>query len=148
MTVTDSQVAALRAALTGDIETFDRLGGDSGMDYGDAFPILMAAAFITAARHRFPGPWSAGDVIRFVGTIRARQDDEDHALDPGAAEHLLLAALRDTPVAAVIDEPTKAQTQFILLESMAGEGDLQDEELDAFLSEARQMTDRWLARQG
>jgi hypothetical protein len=69
-------------------------------------------------------------------------------LDPDAAEQLLLAALRDAPLAADIDEPTKAQAQFILLETMAGEGRLQDEKLDALLSEARQMADQWLARRG
>jgi hypothetical protein len=35
MRVTDTQVAALRAALTDDLETFDCLGGESGVDSGD-----------------------------------------------------------------------------------------------------------------
>jgi hypothetical protein len=43
----------------------------------------MATAFITAARHRFPDSWAVGDVIRFVGEIRARRDGENDLLDPG-----------------------------------------------------------------
>ena len=63
MIVTDKQVAVLRAALVGDDETFERLGGESDQDYGDAFGVLMATAFVLAARRRFPGDWSSADVI-------------------------------------------------------------------------------------
>jgi hypothetical protein len=146
MTVTDSQVAALRAALTGDLETFDRLGGESGTDYGDEFGILMATAFITAAQRRFPDPWAFGDIIRFVGKIRAQQDGEE-LMDARAAEQLLLAALRNTPLPADISEATKAQVQFLLLETMVNEESLRGNELDAFLTDARQLADRWKAKQ-
>src|SRR5262249_11863019 len=108
MIVTDRQVAGLRAAPVGDDGTFERLGGESDQDYGDAFGVLMATAFILATRRRFPGGWSSADVIRFVGQVRAGYDDEDDSIDPGAAEHLLLAALRDTPTPGGIDEETKA----------------------------------------
>ena len=86
MIVTGQQVAVLRAALVGDDETFERLSGESDQDYGDAFGVLMATAFILAARRRFPGEWSSADVIRFVGQVRAGYDDEDDFVDPGAAE--------------------------------------------------------------
>jgi len=143
--VTGQQVAVLRAALVGDDETFERLSGESDQDYGDAFGVLMATAFILAARRRFPGEWSSADVIRFVGQVRAGYDDEDDSVDPGAAEQLLLAALRDTPMPAGIDEETKAHAQFVLLSSLVGDEDLDGQELDTLLAEARQMADRWMA---
>ncbi len=144
MMVTDKQMAILRAALVGDDETSERLGGESDQDYGDALGVLMATAFMLAARRRFPGEWSSADVIRFVGQVRAGYDDEDDSVDPGAAEQLLLAALRDTPMPAGIDEETKAHAQFVLLSSMAGGEDLDGQKLDALLAEARQMADRWM----
>jgi hypothetical protein len=61
---------------------------------------------------------------------------------------LLLAALRDVPLAADIDESAKAQAQLLLLEAMVGEEGLEGDMLDSFLSEARQMADQWLARKG
>jgi len=146
MIVTDKQVAVLRAALVGDDETFERLGGESDQDYGDAFGVLMATAFVLAARRRFPGDWSSADVIRLVGQVRAGYDDQDDSVDPGAAEHLLLAALRDTPMPAGIDEETKAHAQFTLLSNMVGDEDPDSHKLDALLAEARQMADQWIAK--
>ncbi len=54
-----------------------------------------------------PGGWAVSDVIRFVGQIRTGYDDEDDSVAPDAAEQLILAALRDTPMPAGIDEGPK-----------------------------------------
>jgi hypothetical protein len=147
MTVTDEQVAALRAALTGDMATFDGLGGASGLDYGDAFPVLMATAFILAARRRFGGGWSTADVTRFVGEVRLEYDPNDGCVDPDAAEQMLLAALRDKPLPAGIGEEARGNAQFALLNSMVSDRNSEIHELDALLQEARQMADQWMARQ-
>jgi hypothetical protein len=147
VTVTDEQVAALRAALTGDTDTFDRLGGPSGLDYGDAFPVLMATAFILASRRRFGRGWSTADVIRFVGEVRLGYDAEDGYIDPDAAEQLLLAALRDKSLPAGIGGEARGSAQFALLNSMVSDEYPESHHLDALLQEARQMADQWMARQ-
>jgi hypothetical protein len=147
MTVTDDQVAALRAALTGDMHAFDGLGGVSGLDYGEAFPVLMATAFILATRRRFGGGWSTADVIRFVGEVRLEYDANDGCVDPDAAEQLVLAALRDKALPAGIGEEARGNAQFALLSSMVSDEYPQSHELDALLAEARELADQWMAGQ-
>ena len=54
-----------------------------------------------------PGGWAVSDVIRFVGQIRTGYDDEMTLSPLMPAEQLILAALRDTPMPAGIDEGPK-----------------------------------------
>jgi hypothetical protein len=133
VTITAGYVAALRAALAGDAAGFERLAGQSGLAHGQELPGLMAMTFVAAARRRFPAGWSAADVIRFVGRVRA--GDSGHpALSPTLAEQLLLSALRDAPLRGRPDETATAYTQFVLLRELVS--DLDDEQLRALLAAA------------
>jgi hypothetical protein len=143
MTVTDAQVTALRAVLTGDGETFDRVGGESGQDYGEEIGILTATAFATAARYQFPSQWSMPDLIRFVGRVRARDQGEYADISASAAEQMLRAALSDEPMHGEFDEVAYAYAQAVLLAELVS--DLDAQQLDAFLAEARVQADRHLA---
>lgn len=143
MTVRGDQIAALRAALTGDISTFERLGGTSGQNHGEEFPILVATAFIIAAQRRFPHEWSIADVIRFVGQVRVQCGDNYDDLSPAIAEQLILAALRDEPMGGEFDETDKAYTQFVLLSALVR--DLDEQQLDMFLAESCEKADQWIA---
>jgi len=96
--ITDVQMAALRAALTGDAEALDRLGSRYGWDYGGEFAALTAKAFVAAARRHFPSDWSSADVIRFVGRLRARKQGKKADVDAGAAEHMLVSSLSGLPM--------------------------------------------------
>lgn len=143
MMVTDTQVAALRAVLTGDDDTFDHLSMDPDITTGNGFSALTAAAFVAAARRRFPGDWSASDVIRFVGQVRARSDGQQADVNAAAAEHLLLSALRGTPANGTFAEETKGYAQVALLTDLVS--DIEHQQLDVFLNYARTQADQWLA---
>ena len=142
MTITSTQTAALRSVLTGDSEAFHRLSMEPDLVHGDGFPILIATAFVAAARRRFRADWSNGDVIRFVGQVRARSEGEHADLSAVAAEQMLLSALRGKPISHELDENTKGYAQVAILAELVS--DLDEQQLDVFLAEAREQADTWL----
>lgn len=145
MTVTVAQVAALRALLTGEDETFERLAAAPDFQDGEGFPILVVNAFYAAAQRRFPpGEWSTSDVVRFVGHLRARTAGELDTLSAAAAEQMLIRALSGTPMADEFDETTRAVAQMALLIALVSE--LNDQELDPFLAGARERADAWATK--
>lgn len=143
--VTDAQVAALRAVLTGETRTFDLMGGASGLDYGEEFAVLIAAAFIAAARRQFGPGWSRSNVIRFVGQLRARDQGEYADVSAGAAEQMLISALEGKPLQRQFDEFAKGYAQAAVLTELVSA--LDEKQLDALLEDARQEANRWLAGQ-
>jgi hypothetical protein len=146
MTVTPAQFAALRAALVGDEETFERLTAAADFLNGEGFPILVATAFVAAAQRRFPPGWSGSDVVRFVGHLRARGEGTHENLSATAAEQMLLSVLRSEPMVSQFDEITKGYAQFSLLAELVR--DLSEQELSTFLAWARDQADAWLAQHG
>lgn len=144
MTVTAAQFAALRAALAADEETFDRLSAAPDFLDGGGFPILIATTFVAATQRTFPPGWSGGDVVRFVGHLRARDEGAHKDLSATAAEQMLLSILRGEPMGGALDEVTKGHVQFTLLSELVS--DLSEEELTAFLAQAREQADEWLAQ--
>jgi len=102
--VTAEYVAALRASLTADEETFSRLSGelqarDGGEHSGNVYSALTGMALFIAARRRFPGGHASADVIRFVGQVRARFAGSAGDIDPRVAERTLCGALGDAAAA-------------------------------------------------
>jgi hypothetical protein len=67
-----SAVAALRALLTEDLDTYRRL--HAGLDAGQrlAFAVVLTVAFDEAAVRRFGGDHTLADIIEFVADARAR----------------------------------------------------------------------------
>jgi len=98
MTISGAQAAALRAALAGDGQTFECLAAQFAATSEEEFGVLMASAFIIAARRRFAAGWSIGDVITFVGALRAHHEAEQAEVHAGVAEQMLLGALRGRPM--------------------------------------------------
>ena len=144
MTVTPAQAATLRAALVGDDDAFERLSAGPGLADGREFPILMATAFTAAAQRRFPPGWSGGDVVRFVGHLRARGEGAYEDLNATAAEQMLLSTLRGEPMGGQFDDVMKGYAQFALLAELVR--DLSEQELSTFLAAARERADAWLAQ--
>jgi hypothetical protein len=144
VTVTPAQFAALQAALAGDDETVERLAAAPGFLNGEGFPILVATAFVAAAQWRFPPGWSAGDVVRFVGHLRARDGGAHEDLSAGAAEQMLLGVLRGESLTGEFDETTKGIAQVALLTGLVK--DLNEQDRSAFLAWARQQADAWLVQ--
>jgi hypothetical protein len=144
MTVTPAQVAALRAALSGDEDAFDRLSSDPDVAGSEGFPILMAAAFVAAAQRRFPPGWSRGDVVRFVGRLRARGGGALEDLSATAAEQMLVSILRGELMDGQFDDFVKGYAQFALLAELVR--DRSEQGLSTFLAESREQADAWLAQ--
>jgi hypothetical protein len=144
MTISGAQVAALRAALAGDGDTFEYHANQFAMTCDAGFGLLTASAFIVAAKRRFAAGWSIGDVIKFVGTLRARNEAERADVLAGAAEQMLLGALRGRPMHSEAGELEEGYAQLALLAELVC--DLDEQGLDVLLNEARDQAERWMAK--
>jgi hypothetical protein len=143
--ITDGHLAMLSAVLAGDADAFDHLERAFGLDHNQELPAFVAHAFVAAARRRFPPGWSNADVIRFVGQLRARNQGEQSDVDTGVAEQILYSALRGEPMRGQFGEFDKGYAQFALLAELVS--DLDARQIDAFLAEARERADLWMAGQ-
>ncbi|MGH3250573.1 MAG: hypothetical protein ACRDOI_30800, partial [Trebonia sp.] len=113
---------------------------------GDGFPILVATAFVSSVQRRFPRDWSHGDVVQFVGHLRARNQGACKDLSAAAAEQMLLSVLRGEPMSGQFDDFMKGYAQFALLTELVR--DLSEQELSTLLADAREKADTWLAQHG
>jgi hypothetical protein len=142
--VSGQQVAALRAALAFDAaqaqEWRARLIGSGDLD---GFSELIYAAFVVAVRRYFGAAWARADVVRYVGSVRARGPAGDD-IDPVTAEALILRALgADRSLDASLD--AKVEVQAILLGTLTADLVLDAAKLSLFVAQARELADRWLS---
>lgn len=146
MAVTDQQLAALRARLSGDLAEHKRLLGQ--LDWitgGTAYALLIDAAFCKAVNGKF-GPGTTGDdVVRYVADVRGRLDAAAEAIDPQAAERLIGKVLGQGSIEDLDPKTAYATRQFVLAAIIA-DGQLPAAQLDSFLDDARKLADEWLAR--
>jgi len=110
--VTADYVAALRASLIGDEQTFTRLSTElqareGGEHSGDIYSALTGMALFIAARRRFPNGYTGADVVRFVGHVRATFADSANDIDPRVAERTLRGALGDAAAAENLDKAVR-----------------------------------------
>lgn len=143
MSVTDQQVATLRAHLAGDFGEYQRLWPQLDRDAAKTgYTALVAAAFFEAVDRRFAKTGTGADVIEFVGAVRARFDQSGDDVDPRAAEILIRAVLGEDEDAD-LDDDTVAGTQIVLLTALILDEDLDDVGLDEFMAEARKVAEEW-----
>lgn len=144
MTVTDRQVATLRAQLAGDLEEHQRLLAqfDEKSD-GRPYVTLTNAAFFEAAGRRFSSDTTTDDIIEFVADVRSRTEKVRVALDPRVAERVLLAVVKDADISD-IDPREARRSQRILLNALIADENLDSAGLDEFMAIARQLADRLL----
>lgn len=149
MPVTDEQVETLRAQLEG--RTEDHLRMLDQLDPEEAnvgYAMLIGAGFLVAAERRFirDGKYVPdSEVIDFIANLRQVNEETAKLLDPHIAERILFAAL-DKGDIDDIDNDTVVGTEIFLLGAMIYDEQLSSDELDAFLREARELADRWLAQ--
>lgn len=140
MTVTDDQVAALRAQLAGDYDAHRRLL--AALDSQGAlagYTALVTAAFVEAVDRRFrAGQRDDAAVAEFIGGIRARFPGADNEIDPSAAERVIRKALGRGSISD-LDGPAIRRTERLLLPLMVADEELHDEELDRLLASARKL---------
>lgn len=144
MAVLDDQAATLRALLANRFDEYesklnalDREAANSG------YNTLVGAAFAIAADHRFPEGTKTADIIEYVGSVRSRGEAAAR-IDPQVAERVLLMVCADADVDD-IDPNVQFETQLVLLTALIADRNLSEAEVDAFVSKARKLADRWLA---
>lgn len=148
MPVTDHQVATLRAQLKGDGIEHQRLADQLTPEEANSeYAALVAGAFIEAVERRFlrnGKAAEASEVIEFIADIRQTDDEMSSVIDPQIGEGLIFYLLKKGgPVDA--DKDKVFGHQIVLLASLVGREQFTDEQLDAFLVEARFLADQLLA---
>jgi hypothetical protein len=129
MNVTADHVAAVRALVTDDDSTFDRLIANAVPEWLDAFSRLVTAAFFGGTKYRFASEAPQGDIIRFVARSRIRHGGDDAGFSPSLGEALMGTAVGINPVPSELDEAENSAAQIALLKDLAGELSFQDFEL-------------------
>jgi hypothetical protein len=145
MTITDDEVAALRAHLSGNQalqqELYARLVNPASRS---RYATLVAAAFFEAVNRRFAKD-AAADVISFVADVRSRSDRLAESIDPQAAEQLIRGVLTEEDFPD-LDTGTRGRLFIVLLVALVSDEQVNGDELDAFLAEARKTADGWLGQ--
>src|SRR5689334_10098109 len=132
MTVTQEQVATLRAHLAGDFDEYNRLWAKLDRKSADSgYITLIAAAFFEAVDRRFAKSATNSDIIEFVGSVRSRFDETGKDVDANAAETLIRAALGNDS-GAELDDDTVVSTQITVLTALILDEHLDDAGLDQF----------------
>jgi hypothetical protein len=144
MRVTDEQMVALHAYLSGEYELAERFTSQvAGSGAADGIAELAYAAFVTAARRKFPPGWTDADVIRFVARVRARRGQPD-ILDPRAAEHQIRSALGEMVTGYQPDAEARAAAHVILLDALVQDLNLDEPARVDLLNQARDLANRLL----
>ncbi|TMQ95904.1 hypothetical protein ETD83_21945 [Actinomadura soli] len=143
MTVTDDQVAALRAQLAGQGDEHYRLFNQLDPQAANiGYVALVAGAFFEAVRRRFikdGSPADDAEIIDFVTSVRLRLEESESKLDPNVGETMIKIALGKLPPEARknIGGDVGYGTQILLLAGLIADEDLTSNELDEFLARAR-----------
>ncbi len=142
MTVTDDQVAVLRAQLAGDYDEHRRLLADLDARRALAgYTALVTAAFIEAADRRFgPGHRDDAAVTAFISGVRSRFPGAETEIDQAEAERIIGKALGRGSISD-INGPAIRKTEMLLLPLMVADEHYSGEELDRFLADARKLLD-------
>jgi hypothetical protein len=142
MPVTDHQVAALRAHVTGDFEEYKRLTSQFDKETDKiGWAALIAAGFYEAVDRRFAN--SSDEIVEYVGSVRARSDRAAEEIDPVTAERLVRYALAGGQDPDV-DGRTRALTQMVLLAVLVHDSSYDEQELERFLTEVRRFADQMI----
>lgn len=145
MSITDEQVATLRAHLARDVEEYQRLWERLDRDAAQTgYMALLAAAFFEAVDRRFAKDGTVADVIEFVGALRARLGADADEVDPRVAERLIRDALGDGTITD-LDEDTIVATKVLLLTALISDEQFDDERMDEFMATARGLGDRLMS---
>ena len=147
MAITDDQVATLRAQLTGQNEEHVRLLNQLDTEEAQRnYVTLVTAAFFEAVDRKFIVNGKVAEnaeIVNFIAHQREIHPDSADALDPEAAEMMVLDALGKGSMES-LDVETVFGTQILLLAALVGEARYSDDELDAFLAKARTEADKRL----
>jgi hypothetical protein len=142
MPVTDEQVAALRAQLSGRTEEHQRLfSALSEEDVRTGYRALVSGAFMIAAEQRFGRQTTPAALAEFVAELRAGYESVAAKLDPRTAERVLRAAYTSDRLSD-LDPRAVWQARVLLLAGMVSSARLDSQALEDLLSQARKLADQ------
>jgi hypothetical protein len=111
---------------------------DIGFDEQLGLAALVIALFILAVQREFPGGASRGEVIRFVGKLRAALP-ADESLDTRSAEEMITRVLELKRNREVPDE-VGVTGQLTVIEHLLDPAKIGPEELEKILAKAVDLT--------
>jgi hypothetical protein len=147
MTVTDEQVAALRAFLIHDVQTTTRLTSALGDQGAIGYQRLAYAALSVAAVRRFSPSFTSADLVRYVASVRMSRiaDGKEYDFDPADAENILRYSLGE-PISRTLDAAKRFRAIIALLDALAESELSSEEDVDDLLARARELADTWTSR--
>lgn len=141
MAVTDEQVAALGALLTGDAVENRRLVAELRRDgSGAGYSALVNAAFFEAVDRRFGKASTPASIIEYISDVRSRSDEIAEKVDPSVGERLIHKVLAGETTEN-IDSRTSATVTLFVLAALVADENFGTAELDQFLAKVRKMAD-------
>jgi hypothetical protein len=142
----DASIAALRALLTDDMDTFRQLHGQQNADERRAFAAVLTAAFNKAVADKFGTHAPASDVVEFVAVARARYVGPE-AIGAEDAEQVIKAALGEDDLIDSMDAYTFGAAQTAMLIALAHDNNFSSEEIEALLAMAERQARSFFERQ-
>ncbi|HEY8479528.1 MAG TPA: hypothetical protein VIL71_06825 [Spirillospora sp.] len=142
-------MATLRAQLSGRPDEYHKLLNQMDNAEANRYLSLVTAAFFEAARRRFitdGKPADDAEIIDFVTSVRLRLS-EPTSIDPHAAETLIKVAVEKAPPEARdgISAEVSNATKTVLLAGLVGDEQYSPEQLEEFLTAARELADEVFA---
>lgn len=145
MTITDNQVAALQAQLSGRFDEYQRLLNAMSKEEANlGYAALVGAAFFSAVRRRFivdEKPASDAEIIEFVAEARGRTPNAAEIIEPDVAELLINLSIGKAPLEARknLDDNISIRIKALLLAMLVADEEFSEAELEEFLAEAREL---------
>jgi hypothetical protein len=141
MAVTDEQMAALRALLTGNVIENRRLLAQFERQIdGAAYSALVNAAFFEAVDRRFGKEAPSARVIDYVADVRSRSDEIAENVDANVGERMIRKVVVGESTDD-LDSRTSATAKLLLLAALVADENFGNAELGQFLARVRKMAD-------
>lgn len=139
MTENDKPLAALRAMLNRDSDTYKQVMDSLNSAEDKDFLLLLSAAFLETVGRVFGSSDLPAAVIEWVGKIRAWSDVSAQAIDPSISEQVILFALGHDDGSKLSGRQVR-DTQLLLLPLLVHDQQLDDPAIDELLAAARALT--------
>lgn len=130
---TENAVSELRAFLTGDMDTFQRLHDAQDADGRRAFAVVLMLAFSEAAKKQFGERPEPEKIIDFVAEARVGSIGPD-TIPPENAERMIRGVLGEENLVSDMDARARGAAQTAMLYALTRSHDAS--EIDGLLAQA------------
>jgi hypothetical protein len=143
-----SAVSVIRALLTADFSTYQRLHAELDASQRRALSILLSVAFNKAAVQHFGDNHTTAEIIEFVAEARAAYPTVGQAVPPEDAESVIRAALGEDHLIDAMDGYAFGAAQTAILVALVRSDSTSDQDVDRFLAAAADQADGYLRQRG